>query len=279
MSERPWTPSFLFPNGIGGKKLRIKDLPKEQRNAYGRACGQKFRKSRIEKSGGPKALLDTPKAKTAREHAVKVYQAKKAKNLEATLAAGREHQRQLRLKRDGGPVGRLVKNALKSVLRPYIERDRQIHRQRQENERRRQRYSEDDIYRFRCRLRVRLVTYMRTTGHVVFKENQKTTELVGKPAYELLKLLEDSSGLVAASSEADHTFALSLFDLSIPDNVKRVMHWSNYQLLTMGENRKKSDKLPTKAMAAKVERWAWPDGVTEDMLPDIYPGWSTALRM
>lgn len=28
-----------------------------------------------------------------------------------------------------------------------------------------------------------------------------------------------------------------------------------------------------------VERWCWPDGVTEDMLPDIYPGWATPLRM
>jgi len=32
-------------------------------------------------------------------------------------------------------------------------------------------------------------------------------------------------------------------------------------------------------MAAKVERWCWPDGVTEDMLPDKYDGWATPLRM
>jgi len=57
------------------------------------------------------------------------------------------------------------------------------------------------------------------------------------------------------------------------------MHWSNYQLITTAENRTKNDRLPTKAMAAKVERWAWPPGITEDMLPDIYPGWSTPLRM
>jgi len=44
------------------------------------------------------------------------------------------------------------------------------------------------------------------------------------------------------------------------------------------ENEEKFDKLPTKAMAAKVERWCWPAGVTEDMLPDKYPGWATALR-
>jgi hypothetical protein len=28
-----------------------------------------------------------------------------------------------------------------------------------------------------------------------------------------------------------------------------------------------------------LERWAWPDGVTEDDLPDVYPGWSSALHM
>lgn len=32
-------------------------------------------------------------------------------------------------------------------------------------------------------------------------------------------------------------------------------------------------------MAARVERWAWPPGITEDMLPDIYDGWATPLRM
>ena len=32
-------------------------------------------------------------------------------------------------------------------------------------------------------------------------------------------------------------------------------------------------------MAAKVDRDKWPPGITEDMLPDIYPGWATPLRM
>jgi hypothetical protein len=57
------------------------------------------------------------------------------------------------------------------------------------------------------------------------------------------------------------------------------MHWTNTQLLTPVENRSKSGRLPTKAMAAKVDRCCWPDGVTEDMLPTIYPGWSSPLRM
>ena len=57
------------------------------------------------------------------------------------------------------------------------------------------------------------------------------------------------------------------------------MHWSNLQPLPMKDNRSKNNKLPTKAMAAKVARWAWPDGITEDMLPDKYDGWATPLRM
>jgi len=58
-----------------------------------------------------------------------------------------------------------------------------------------------------------------------------------------------------------------------------VCHFSNLQPLTPQENGNKFDKLPTKAMAAKVYRDKWPPGITEDMLPDIYEGWSTALRM
>ena len=32
-------------------------------------------------------------------------------------------------------------------------------------------------------------------------------------------------------------------------------------------------------MAAKVDPACWPDVITMDMLPDIYPGWATPLRM
>ena len=59
----------------------------------------------------------------------------------------------------------------------------------------------------------------------------------------------------------------------------KVMNITNLQPLTKEENRQKWDKLPTKAMAAKVDRSCWPDGVTEDMLPDKYDGWATPLRM
>ena len=57
------------------------------------------------------------------------------------------------------------------------------------------------------------------------------------------------------------------------------MNRSNLQTLYPNENKSKKNQLPTKAMAARVARWCWPDGVTEDMLPDKYPGWATPLRM
>ncbi len=76
--------------------------------------------------------------------------------------------------------------------------------------------------------------------------------------------------------EIDHIFPFKYYTLS---QQQRVGHFTNCQPLLKPENSFKSDKLPTKAMAAKVARWAWPDGVTEDMLPDQYDGWRTPLRM
>ena len=76
----------------------------------------------------------------------------------------------------------------------------------------------------------------------------------------------------------DHIFPFNVFDNSI-ENQRRFMNWSNTQPLTQSENIQKGHRLPTKAMAAKVDPSCWPDGVTIDMLPDIYPGWATPLRM
>ena len=60
---------------------------------------------------------------------------------------------------------------------------------------------------------------------------------------------------------------------------EKAMNFTNMQPLTKYENEIKLNKLPTKAMAAKVNPDCWPDGITIDMLPDIYPGWATPLRM
>lgn len=259
------------------RNKRWSEMDREQKLQYQRDCGARHREKK-RRENPPREVIDTPEAESNRNKAKRHYHSMKGRDEEATLATGRKHQADLRLKRDGGPIGRLIKNAVKNVLQPYREADQREHRQRRENEYRRERYSEDDVYRFRCCLRVRLVTYLRTTGNPVAKE-ESTLSMVMKPAGQLLEELEEASGLLASASEVDHIFPLSRFNLALAHNVARVMHWSNLQLLTSDENKSKNDRLPTKAMAARVERWAWPDGVTKDMLPDIYPDWATALRM
>jgi len=79
--------------------------------------------------------------------------------------------------------------------------------------------------------------------------------------------------------EVDHIFPFELYNLEEEHQQKMVGNYMNLQALTPCENNDKSKKLPTKAMAAKVDPACWPDGVTMDMLPDIYPGWRTPLRM
>ncbi len=108
-----------------------------------------------------------------------------------------------------------------------------------------------------------------------------TETLIGCSWDEMLHHQHDQLQHNESMSEmhADHIFPFAMYDVSKADQQRRVSNFSNVQPLTEAENLYKSDKLPTKAMAAKVARWAWPDGVTEDMLPDIYDGWATPLRM
>jgi hypothetical protein len=115
------------------------------------------------------------------------------------------------------------------------------------------------------------------------KRDGRTFDMVGKPAYELKQYLvsqiagESQQNL--SNYELDHIFPITKYKNTNDAKERRIMHWSNLQPLSKNENANKKDRLPTKAMAAKVERWAWPDGITEADLPDIYPGWSTPLRM
>lgn len=101
--------------------------------------------------------------------------------------------------------------------------------------------------------------------------------LVGKDRDELLQYLRETSGVSDDDQQVDHIFPVSRY--KDKGHIDRCMHYSNLQLLPGAANLSKSDKLPTKAMAAKVARWAWPDGVTEEMLPDQYDGWRTPLWM
>ena len=76
----------------------------------------------------------------------------------------------------------------------------------------------------------------------------------------------------------DHIFPIASYK-DTENKMKKLMNYTNLQVLTPGENLDKRAKLPTKAMASKVDPSCWPDGITWDMLPDIYPGWATPLRM
>jgi hypothetical protein len=275
--EAAWTPSYLHPDGLGGK-LRIQDLPREQRNAKQREYGQKFRCVRIEKRGGPRQLLCTAEAEQNRAKARKSYHKKKEQDHESVLANGREHQRKLRIARAGGIVAKLVSDAIKNVMRPYKSMDAHKLRMEQQAVRNKERYHSDDVYRTSCRLRARCAQFL---GQRNIPKRGKTFRLMNASPAEahqhMLSQLLD--GDVMNDMEFDHIFPFACHHLRSKESQKRVMHVSNLQPLTFAENRDKSDKLPTKAMAAKVERWAWPPGVTEDMLPDIYDGWATPLRM
>lgn len=141
--------------------------------------------------------------------------------------------------------------------------------------REKERRETDSAFVITCRMRARLGAF--TREHNVPKAGNTFT-LIGKSPDELRQYLE-KDGLQVRETQCDHIFALASFDIQLASHQARAMHWSNLQLLTQQENKDKSDKLPTKAMAAKVDPACWPDGVTMDMLPDIYPGWATPLRM
>jgi 5-methylcytosine-specific restriction endonuclease McrA len=134
---------------------------------------------------------------------------------------------------------------------------------------------ENPTVRLAHNCRMRLQVYFKNGR---FKKDAKTSKLIGMSFPKLMKRLCEMAGIVEMTEDhhVDHIFPLARYGLH---EEHKMMHYSNLQLLLGKENQHKSMKLPTKAMAAKVDRNCWPDGITEDMLPDIYPGWRTPLRM
>jgi len=106
-----------------------------------------------------------------------------------------------------------------------------------------------------------------------------TLKLVGAVPGDVVARLEAHWDKRASSYDIDHIFSFSLYNLDSEQEQRKAMNITNLQPLSRQENGSKLDTLPTKAMAAKVERWAWPPGITDDMLPEIYDGWATPLRM
>lgn len=125
----------------------------------------------------------------------------------------------------------------------------------------------DPVFKLQCLMRTRIGNHLRgkcKKGGVTFK-------LIGCSPERLAAHLGDNPGAI------DHIFPLVCYDAATEQH--KMTNWRNLQPLTHMENSDKRDQLPTKAMAAKVPRELWPDGVTEDMLPDIYKGWKTSLNM
>lgn len=125
----------------------------------------------------------------------------------------------------------------------------------------------DPVFKLKCLMRTRIGDVMRGKC----KKSETTFKLVGCSPEHLKSHLGDFTGHI------DHIFPLARYDLGTEQH--KMTNWRNLQCLTAKENISKRDKLPTKAMAAKVPRELWPNGVTEDMLPDTYKGWRTSLNM
>lgn len=150
---------------------------------------------------------------------------------------------------------------------------------RVERRERKKRYRHENLeYQILDNLKGRLRTFVRRKNT---SKQENTAKSIGCTRAELLDYLEDQldDDETLNNKDIDHIFPCDSYDFSVEGAQNRCFNYTNLQPLSAAENRQKHNKLPTKAMAAKVDRSCWPDGITEDMLPDIYPGWSTPLRM
>lgn len=256
---------------------RWKDMDYDERLEYRRASGKRWRQRQKEKKQS-RNRIDTKQAAMDRNKSKRFYHKKLEQNREATLLKGREHQRQLRSKRNGGPVGKLMKTVIKNVLRPYHQADVRIQQLQRDRERNRRRRVSDLKYTISCRLRSRFKQF---TGKRKVPKKGLTYTLMGCGPQQVVDHLvtQLNVGENLSDFEIDHIFPFTSYDLTEVANQYRVMHPSNLQPLPMSDNRSKNERLPTKAMAQKVDRQQWPPGITEDMLPDIYPEWKSSLRM
>lgn len=136
--------------------------------------------------------------------------------------------------------------------------------------RHKERIATDPAYKITCNLRTRLGEFMR------LKNGTKavgTMELVGCSQVELLAHLQRQipKGESLLDYSTDHIFPMSRYDATDPEEQRMMMHYSNMQPLKLtgkGGNISKNNRLPTKAVAARVERWAWPPGIDEAQLDD-----------
>lgn len=129
----------------------------------------------------------------------------------------------------------------------------------------------DPVHRLHDTCRARIHAFLKSKN---VRKNTKTEKLIGCSMIELQKYL----GAVGSHQHIDHIFPLRLYKKMSVEEQQKAMNYRNLQVLLIGENLDKHDQLPTKAMASKVPKELWPDGVTQDMLPDVYEGWTDALH-
>ena len=125
----------------------------------------------------------------------------------------------------------------------------------------------DPVFKLKCLMRTRIGNFIKYKGD----KDGSTFKLVGCSPEHLRAHLGDQPG------DNDHIFPLARYNTDTEQH--KMTNWRNLQRLTPKENSSKRDQLPTKAMAIKVPRELWPNGITEDMLPNIYKGWKTSLNM
>lgn len=168
------------------------------------------------------------------------------------------------------------KAAVAKTLKAYREKHK-VKRNKQIKEINKARRKNDPVYRAACQCRTRIGNFLRSNN--ILKKG-KTFDQIGCTPPELAAHLGISRNSdLDRWKHIDHIFPLTMYGLTSKEQQCKAMHYSNLQVLTESENESKHGRLPTKAMAAKVNIDCWPAGVSWEDLPDVYQGWSTGLKM
>lgn len=156
-----------------------------------------------------------------------------------------------------------------------------MERQRKKNRRNQPRASMREKERYHLDLQFRALKNTRNRFHHIMNSigairRGKTADKIGCTPFELKEHLKSTLSKKALDSDddewdiddttnmhIDHIFPLSRYNLHEEEQQFRAMHYSNLQMLAARTNMIKSNKLPSLDMARRVERWAWPDDITE----------------
>ena len=118
------------------------------------------------------------------------------------------------------------------------------------------------------RMRTRLGEFMKLTNGT---KAAGTMELVGCSQTQLVQHLQSQlpEGESLDDKSTDHIFAMTLYDMTCPDEQRRCMNYTNLQpmkLSGVGGNTSKGNSLPSLQLAQRVSRDCWPAAISEDDL-------------